>query len=81
MHAVTKRQGHSRVNLSVDELTNNVKKLVRHALTLPQNDDDDGATVLVGWDIEMKFNVDNRNKWQTGHVLSKVIINWVRNIF
>ena len=28
----------------------------------------------------MKFNVDNRIEWQTGHVISKVIINWVRRI-
>ncbi|MEW8340540.1 MAG: hypothetical protein AB2708_11880 [Candidatus Thiodiazotropha taylori] len=73
VYTVTKTQGNGRVNLSVEELSNNVKKLVRHALTLPQDDDDDGAPLLVGRDIKMKFSIDKKPEWYTGHVISKVI--------
>lgn len=59
--------------MSVEELTENVKKLVRHALALPQHDDDDGSPLLVGRDIQMKFNEDDRSEWYTGHVISKVV--------
>ena len=74
VYAVTKTVGDRRVDLSVEELTLSVKNLVRHALTVPLDNHDDGP-VLVGRDIEMNFDTDKGSDWFNGHVISKVNID------
>ena len=74
VYAITKMQDDKRVNLSVEELTENVKKLVRHALSKPSDqEDNNGGLVLIGRDIRMKFEKEVGSEWVNGHVISKVI--------
>ena len=53
----TKSVGKRRINLTVEELTTNVKKLVEHALTLTpsssDNPDEENIPILVGRNIKM----------------------------
>ena len=70
---MSKKVGNRRVDLSVEELAENVKSLVRHALTINTEDNDDGP-IVVGHDIKMKFDKDNGSEWYKGHVISKVTI-------
>ena len=60
-----------RVELGIDELVTKLKLLIRHAYTLPQNDDD-GNPILVAKKIKMKFMCDEGEKWEKGYVISKV---------
>ena len=73
VYSVSKKVGNKRVDLSVEELAENVKSLVRHAFTITTEEDDDGP-VLVGHDISMKFDKNNGSEWYKGHVISKVTI-------
>jgi hypothetical protein len=61
-----------RVQLSLDELTQNVKSLVSHALKIPSTDDSDGP-VLVGMNVRMRFQTDDGTNWYKGYVISKVV--------
>lgn len=59
-----------RVPLSVQELSNNVKSLVEHAISLPETGN--SGPVLVGQTIEMRFDCDGSLMWWKGFVISKV---------
>ena len=71
VYSVTKKVGNKRVNLSVEELTEKVKSLVRHVFSIVTENNDDGP-VLVVRDIKMKFETDGGSDWCKGHVISKV---------
>jgi hypothetical protein len=76
----TKSVGKQRMNLTVEELTTNVKKLVEHALTLTpsssDNADEEDVPILVGRNIKMYFEGNDgavKTSW-IGHVISTVHI-------
>lgn len=76
----TQSVGKRRMNLTVEELTTNVKKLVEHALTLTpsssDNPDDEDGPIFVGGNIKMYFEGSDgtvKTSW-IGHVISTVHI-------
>ena len=75
----TKVVGKRRINLTVDELAANVKKLIDDALTVTprsDNQDDEGVPILVGQNIRMYFEGSDgtvKKSW-IGHVISTVLI-------
>jgi hypothetical protein len=78
----TKSVGKRRMNLTVEELTTNVKKLVEHALTLTpsssDNPDEEDIPILVGRNIKMYFEGSDgavKTSW-IGHVISTVLTHF-----
>ena len=62
VYSFTKKVGNKIVNLSVEELTEKVKSLVRHVFSIVTEYNDDGP-VLVVRDIKMKFETDGGSDW------------------
>jgi len=60
--------------LSIEELTTKVKKLVRHSFTIPMNqpEDDADTPILVGKMVKHKFVIDGNEQWWRGKVISQV---------
>lgn len=61
-----------RIQLGLEELPENVKKLVSHALNLPTANDGVGP-VLVDMNIRMRFKTEDDTQWYKGFVISKVV--------
>ncbi|KAJ8313376.1 LOW QUALITY PROTEIN: hypothetical protein KUTeg_009066 [Tegillarca granosa] len=79
VYSVTKLVNGRRVQLSVAELASNVKKLVKHALSIPSLGDDTGP-VLVGMNVKLKFeDKDGQINWYKGYVISKISCAWSSN--
>ena len=68
------RENDKRIFLSIDELANNVKILVRQAFTLPSTsasaNDDASVPVLIGKQVLHKFA---NNTWYKGNIISQVV--------
>lgn len=59
--------------LSVEELTENLKVLVQHSFTLPKPTLDKGVDpILVGKSVQHKFTSEGTTEWYTGRVISQV---------
>lgn len=60
--------------LNIEELTTKVKKLVRHAFTIPtsQSEEDGDTPILVGKVVKHKFMSDGNDEWWRGKVISQV---------
>jgi hypothetical protein len=64
--------------LSVEELTKNVKKLVRHAFTIERQPNDGEAppqVLLVGKTVKHKFIEHGQEIWWQGQVISQVFLH------
>lgn len=62
----------SRLNLSVDELTTNLKILIRQAI-VKDKDSNQKQHMLVGKRVRHNFKSDSTSIWYTGKVISQVI--------
>jgi hypothetical protein len=59
--------------LSVEELTENMKVLVQHSFILPKPTLDKGVDpILVGKSVKHKFTSEGTTEWYTGRVTSQV---------
>ena len=71
VYALSKCVDGKRTQLTIGELTRNLKSLVQHAFSIPATDDE--GQLFVGKNIRMKFTTDGQTNWETGFVISKVI--------
>ena len=70
VYRMTKTVDGKRVSVTEDDLIQNLKSLIRHALAAPVQD---GSPIqLTGHDITMKFETDTMSQWYKGYVISKV---------
>ena len=67
-----KTDSKSRINLSVDELTTNLKILIRQAV-VKDKDSNQEQHMLVGKRVRHNFKSDGTSTWYTGKVISQVI--------
>lgn len=74
VYSVTKLIGNKRVNLTPEELTMNLKKLIQHSFEIePPTTTDEQIPLLVGKNIRHKFNdSDGGSDWYNGKVISVV---------
>ena len=82
VYRFSKSESGKTVQLTTEELTHNVKSLIRHALTLPREIDQENQAVLVGQKVRHKFEEEGTGRWCTGRVISQVGLGkHVVNIF
>ena len=72
VYKYSREVGGRRVQLSVAELSVNVKKLLRHARALPVESCGQDNPVLVGRRVRHKFTADGEDHWYIGKVISQV---------
>ncbi|MES9902779.1 MAG: hypothetical protein ABW168_08860 [Sedimenticola sp.] len=64
-----------RINLTVDQLTENVKKLIQKSFENPSSDSaSENETILIGKTVKHKYiERDGQDKWYIGKVISQVL--------
>ena len=79
IYKFSKKQHGKTVQLSVEELKENVKALVTHAFTLP-NIPLSENTVIVGKRVRHKFTNEDGDVWYTGRVISQVCLSMTHSL-